>query len=693
MRNLDHQSLLQKAQFWKKSKIAEAYSSIPSNAALEDILYNDESFKKEIHPEVQSYLENLGYTLIERLDGGENNSESDGHTSIVYLANFHSGDINKKRVVKIPVNWIDSSSITTIINMSKKNVYSNEIKYAQHFSNELAHDNIIDVVDHLRVKGQDIIVENYVARSKSLKSLLRWSVPDDNNLKTIYNKILNGFEHMHNNGVIYRDGKSSNILVTNDGLVKIIDLQNCIHENDHLDSALQTKGGTDYSKPDVINAVMTGKSVHPSKSMDRHSLGVIAYEMVTGKLPFNYKLKRAKEGHGKEICVSGKKYNILLLRNDKPVDEITEEMYNEDVKNALKSLKGKEKRFVRFFEKAFTSDSYKFNSKDKKTYNSIDAMRQDFNDILNSRFRKLTDIIYSSIKPALITTAVVATLGGVILIGRCTDRNAPKRPTLAEMITKSNYDKFGLEDLKDPEYSYMWSELKPRINKLQKKHEALVKSGNEYYNTDIPLFIEMAYRSSDMNKRIYSSLLKAIATTDTNTFNSFYNRSYMDDRRWPTLVPQDFRILSQDYTQKPIYGPVAREDRFKSDGVYLRENMALASMFLKANMGYGKDIADVFASYFCSSTELANAKINSKSRKYFAYEDDHEIMPGYGTYIDELESSLVEKAVILYELTDDEGNIDWNKVPQFASRGIGGNNYRFNDYQAYPVVKDTIVKK
>jgi len=413
---------------------------------------------------------------------------------------------------------------------------------------------------------------------------------------------------------------------------------------------------------------MKGKSLHPSKDMDRHSLMVMNYEMITGKLPFNYELKRAKEGFGKEILVDGKKYNVVLLRNGKIVDEITRKMYDEDCRNAVASLKGREKRFASFFEKGFTNDTYEFNPKDKKKpYNSIDEIRTDFNDILNSKFNKLTDILYKSIRPVLVSAAITSAVMGLGIVGKQQANKTPPKPTLSEILRDTEYKNFGLEDVKEPEYSYMWSTLESGIKRLKKKITAMETSGNEYYNTDIPQYSKFSQDVHQIDIRLYSSLCRAIAISDSAKLDN----SFMKDRYWPTLVPKEFSLIVDRYD-------AGMEPK-------LPQKMAYAAMYMKVNLGYGKNIADVYASYLCSNEEIANAKFNSKSWKFYPYiAENSEIMGGYADYLPFEKRNIIDDAITLYEITDEKGTIHWDRLPKFVFKGLSTGSSTYNTFEAIP---------
>src|SRR5262249_12776768 len=95
--------------------------------------------------------------------------------------------------------------------------------------------------------------------------------------------------HAHDQGVLHRDVKPSNVLVASDGMPMLLDFnlaREPIAEGDGTaDSA--TLGGTiDYMAPEHLKALADDRPERVDGRSDIYGLGVVLYEAVTGRRPF-----------------------------------------------------------------------------------------------------------------------------------------------------------------------------------------------------------------------------------------------------------------------------------------------------------------------------------------------------------------------------------------------------------------------
>ncbi|HEV8415272.1 MAG TPA: serine/threonine-protein kinase [Bryobacteraceae bacterium] len=102
----------------------------------------------------------------------------------------------------------------------------------------------------------------------------------------IFQQVCGAVEYLHQNSIVHRDLKPGNILVNNDGAVKLLDfgiaklLGAAAFANPNLTSALGSPMTPTYASPEQISGVTL------QKTSDVYSLGAILYRMLTGRLPY-----------------------------------------------------------------------------------------------------------------------------------------------------------------------------------------------------------------------------------------------------------------------------------------------------------------------------------------------------------------------------------------------------------------------
>ncbi len=150
---------------------------------------------------------------------------------------------------------------------------------------KLSHNNIVSIFDVGEIEGLNYIVMEYIDGTTlqeyiSKNKPIHWKVA-----RNIAIQIGMALEHAHTNGIIHRDIKPHNILITKDNVIKVADFGIA----SAVSSETVVAGKNDGAAMGSVHYISPeqARGGYVTETTDIYSLGVIMYEMVTGQLPFD----------------------------------------------------------------------------------------------------------------------------------------------------------------------------------------------------------------------------------------------------------------------------------------------------------------------------------------------------------------------------------------------------------------------
>ncbi|WP_434511585.1 Stk1 family PASTA domain-containing Ser/Thr kinase [Desulfitobacterium sp. AusDCA] len=201
------------------------------------------------------------YEIIERIGVGG--------MAIVYKAK----DLLLNRIVTIKVLREQFASDDDFVRRFRREAQS---------AASLSHPNIVSIYDVGKDGDTEYIVMEYV-EGQNLKELIRNYAPLSSEQSiNLAMQIAQAIRHAHEHKIIHRDIKPHNILVTADGRLKVTD----------FGIARAVSAATMTHTGDIIGSVHylspeQAKGVQTNEQSDLYSLGIILYELLTGKVPYD----------------------------------------------------------------------------------------------------------------------------------------------------------------------------------------------------------------------------------------------------------------------------------------------------------------------------------------------------------------------------------------------------------------------
>ncbi len=196
-----------------------------------------------------------------------------GSTGTVYLS--HDAYYGRDVAIKLYSAEISGEDEDKVRNTRK--MFFTEAQMVGH----LHHPNILPIYDAGVEKDRYYVVMEHVHGARTLATYCKVGnlLPLDDALRIVFT-CARALHYAHSRGVIHRDIKPSNIILTLDNQVRIIDFGIALCADSEISRIDGIAGSPSYMSPEQV------KSEEITARSDIYSLGVVMYELLTGKRPF-----------------------------------------------------------------------------------------------------------------------------------------------------------------------------------------------------------------------------------------------------------------------------------------------------------------------------------------------------------------------------------------------------------------------
>ena len=191
-----------------------------------------------------------------------------GGMAVVYMAMCHR--LNRYVAVKI-----------------LRDELANDEEFRKRFQTEaqavamLSHPNIVSVYDVSHSDGVEYIVMELIEGVTLMQYMKKKGALGWKEALHFAVQISKALEHAHEKGIVHRDIKPQNIMILKDGTIKVADFGIAALESAQEKKSDQTVGSVHYIAPEQA------RGEQPDPRSDIYSLGVVMYEMLTGKMPYD----------------------------------------------------------------------------------------------------------------------------------------------------------------------------------------------------------------------------------------------------------------------------------------------------------------------------------------------------------------------------------------------------------------------
>ena len=201
-------------------------------------------------------------------------SIGDGGMAIVYLAEHKA--LHQPVAIKVlNKEFVHNDNIRKRFLAEARNLFT------------MSHPNIIKVTDLIDEGDTVAFVMEYMEGQTLKENLEKNGKLNDDQIKNLFVQMLDAVAYVHEKGLIHRDIKPSNFMISGKGVVKLLDFG--IAKNTDNTSAEYTHTGTTQSMgtPMYMSPEQIKSTKEVTAQSDIYSLGVVLWQMVTGKKPYD----------------------------------------------------------------------------------------------------------------------------------------------------------------------------------------------------------------------------------------------------------------------------------------------------------------------------------------------------------------------------------------------------------------------
>jgi len=249
-------------------------------------LQGDSEKKKGIYYEVDSDLEPIGEGGTGKVYEGRCVNTKTGETRPVAIK-FMFADLSEQIVERArresSIQLRNDNLIEMLGFIETETFHNNTTQKHYHVVSELLHG--VSLTDIFDGKCSDANGKEIPFAKKLLNT---YSKDPDHFAKIIIKNVLSGLMALHDAGYIHRDIDPSNIMITDDHHIKLIDFGIC-KQMDKLTThdKVQTVAGVFMGKPEYASPELAlGDIKHQDQTTDIYAVGILLYQCIIGHIPF-----------------------------------------------------------------------------------------------------------------------------------------------------------------------------------------------------------------------------------------------------------------------------------------------------------------------------------------------------------------------------------------------------------------------